>query len=127
MRVEWLRSLLSACEKFSPIATFCFFSAQSARPDSGGMSFALKIKGQAESALFVSNLERKFAFRPGYIARSGLRSSWKTADYVFKPLQRLIPTIGVTSDELARAMLETAMRDPRDSAVLESSQMPTLL
>ena len=87
------------------------------------MSFALKIKGKAESALFASVLKRKFAFRPGYISPSGPRSSWKPVDYVFKPLQGLMPAIGVTSDELARAMLETAMRDPRDSAVLEHGEI----
>ncbi|WP_368039865.1 NAD-dependent epimerase/dehydratase family protein [Ruegeria atlantica] len=125
--VEWLRALLSACEKVSPNATFCLFSAQGARPDGGGMSFALKIKGEAESALFASALERKFAFRPGYIAPSGPRSSWKPADYVFKPLQRLMPKIGVTSDELARAMLESPMRDPRESAVLENGEIRELL
>ncbi|WP_298913170.1 hypothetical protein [uncultured Roseobacter sp.] len=125
--VHWLRVLLTACETAVPKATFCLFSAQGARPDGGGMSFALKVKGEAESALFASDLERKFAFRPGYISPSGPRSSWKPADYVFKPLQRLVPTIGVTSDELARAMLETAMRDSRDSAVLENGDMRTLL
>ena len=125
--VHWLRALLAACETASPNATFCLFSAQGARPDGGGISFALKVKGKAESALFASDLERKFAFRPGYIAPSGPRSSWKPADYVLKPLQSLVPTIGVTSDELARAMLVSAMHDPRCSAVLENGEMRGLL
>lgn len=124
---DWLGALLAACETTAPKATFCLFSAQGARPDGGGMSFALKIKGKAENVLSASTVERKFAFRPGYIAPSGPRSSWKLADYVFKPLQRLMPSIGVTSDELARAMLETAKHDPRDSAVLENGEMRALL
>ncbi|WP_170574075.1 NAD-dependent epimerase/dehydratase family protein [Ruegeria atlantica] len=125
--VDWLRALLTACETAAPKAAFCLFSAQGARAEGGGMSFALKVKGEAENALFASTLKRKLIFRPGYIAPSGPRSSWKPADYVFKPLQRLVPTIGVTSDELARAMLETAMRDPRDTVVLENSDMRALL
>ncbi len=125
--VDWLRALLAACERSAPNATFCLFSAQGARPDGGGMSFALKTKGEAESKLFASDLERKFAFRPGYIAPSGLKNTWKMADYLFKPLQRLMPSIGVTSDELAQAMLHTAIHDPRRTAVLENGEMRRLL
>ena len=73
------------------------------------MSFALKFKGEAESKLFASDLERKFAFRPGFIAPSGPKNTWKMVDYLFKPLQWLMPSIGVTSDELAHAMLHTAI------------------
>ncbi|MBO9447455.1 hypothetical protein [Ruegeria sp. R14_0] len=73
------------------------------------MSFALKIKGEAESKLFAYDLERKFAFRPVYIAPTGPRNTWKMADYLFKPLQGLMPSINVTSDELAHAMLHTAI------------------
>lgn len=90
------------------------------------MSFALKVKGKAETELFASYVERKFAFRPGYIAPSGSRSRWKPADYLFKPERRLLPSIGVTSDELARAMLKTATDDSRDSAVLENGDMRAL-
>ncbi len=125
--VDWLRALLAACESSAPSAAFCLFSAQAARPDGGGMSFALKIKGEAENQLFASDLERKFAFRPGYIAPSGPRSTWKKADYLFKPLYRLMPSIGVTSDDLAHAMLHTAMHDHRHSAVLENGEMRALL
>ncbi|WP_170328892.1 NAD-dependent epimerase/dehydratase family protein [Ruegeria arenilitoris] len=124
--VDWMRALLAACERSAPGVTFCLFSAQGARSDGGGMSFALKIKGEAESKLFASDLERKFAFRPGYIAPSGPRSTWKMADHLFKPLQRLMPSIGVTSDELAHAMLYTAIHDRRCTAVLENGEMRTL-
>ncbi len=125
--VDWLRALLAACERTAPGVTFCLFSAQGARPDGGGMSFALKIKGKAESRLFASDLERKFAFRPSYIAPSGPRKMWKMTDYLFKPLQMLMPSIGITSDELAHAMLHTAIYDPRHTAVLENGEMHMLL
>lgn len=125
--VGWLGALLHACETTSPSMTFCLFSAQGARPDGGGMSFALKVKGKAETALFKSNIARKFAFRPGYIAPSGSRDGWKLADYLFVPVQRLMPSIGVTSNELALSMLKTATNDPRHSAVLENGDMRALL
>ncbi len=121
--VAWLRALLEAAEAETPLATFCLFSAQGARPDGGGPSFALRIKGQAETALFNASLARRFAFRPGYIAPSGPRSSWKLADHLFVPIQRLMPSIGVTADELASAMLDTARHDPRQDAVLENGEI----
>lgn len=124
--VDWLSALLRACQATVPDATFCLFSAQGARPDGGGMSYALQLKGKAETALFASNLDRKFAFRPGYIAPTG-SSRWKPADYLFTPLHRVIPSIGVTSDELAQAMLSTATHDSRSFAVLENGEMRSLL
>lgn len=125
--VGWLGALLRACEMASPSMTFCLFSAQGARPDGGGLSFALKIKGKAETILFASGIGRKFAFRPGYIAPCGPRAGWKLADHLMVPVQRLIPSIGVTSDELALSMLKTASDDPRQSAVLENGEMRALL
>ncbi len=125
--VHWLQALLKACEESCPGATFCLFSAQGARPEGGGMSFALRTKGQAETAFFASKVARKFAFRPGYIAPMGPRNTWKLADYLFVPVHRLMPSIGVTSDELAQAMLVTARRDPRQEAVLENGEMRLLL
>ncbi len=91
------------------------------------LSFALRVKGNAESELFASGVERTFAFRPGDIAPTGSRSNWKPTDYLFKPLQRLPPSIGVTSDEPAQAMLKTAIGDLRHSAILENSEMRELL
>lgn len=124
--VDWLNAILKACTVSAPGATFCLFSAQGARPDGGGMSFALKIKGKAETHLFSSGVKRKFAFRPGYIAPSGPMNGWKPSDYLFRPVQRLLPSIGITSDELAQAMLKTASADRRSSAVLENGEMRTL-
>lgn len=124
--VGWLTALLQACDAIAPEATFCLFSAQGARPDGGGMSYALRVRGAAETALFAAGIRRKFAFRPGYIAPSG-ESRWKPADYLFTPLHRLVLSIGVTADELAQAMLHTASFDQRSSAKLENSEMRDLL
>lgn len=124
--LDWLHALVRACESVQPDMTFCLFSAQGARPDGGGMSFALKIKGEAENALFASGISRKFAFRPGYIAPSGKRK-WKPADYLFTPLQRLLPSIGVTADKLAQAMLRSASGDHRTSAFIENGEMRALI
>lgn len=124
--LDWLEALLQACETMAPESTFCLFSAQGARPDGGGMSYALQVKGQAEKALFNSGIQRKFAFRPGYIAPSG-QSRWKPADHLFTPLHRLLPSIGVTADELAQAMLQTASYDQRSSAVIENNEMRRFL
>ncbi len=124
--VDWLINLTRSCEEATPDATFCLFSAQGARTDGGGMSFALRVKGEAETVLFASRIKRKFAFRPGYIAPSE-RSRWKPVDFLFARLHSLAPSIGVTSDELAQAMVITAINNTRSSAVLENSEMRALL
>ncbi|WP_170755642.1 NAD-dependent epimerase/dehydratase family protein [Ruegeria lacuscaerulensis] len=124
--VNWLINLVRACEETVPEATFCLFSAQGARTDGGGMSFALKVKGEAETVLFASHIKRKFAFRPGYIAPSE-RSRWKPLDYLFAPLHTLVPSIGVASDELAQAMIRTVINNESSSAVLENTEMRALL
>ncbi|NVO58508.1 NAD-dependent epimerase/dehydratase family protein [Rhodobacteraceae bacterium B1Z28] len=125
--VNWLEALLHACETASSSMTFCLFSAQGARPDRGGPSFALKIKGKAETELFASTIARKFAFWPDYIAPTGSRDGWKMADHLLVPLQRLVPSIGVTYNELAISMLKTATGDPRQSAVLENGELRAVL
>ena len=121
--LDWLEVLLGAVAARAPGATFCLFSAAGARPGGGGMSFALRTKGAAETLLFASPLPRKYAFRPGYIVPSRPRERPKLMDAVMAPLQRLIPAIGVTSDQLALAMIRTARADPRPAAVLENAEI----
>ncbi|WP_419910489.1 NAD-dependent epimerase/dehydratase family protein [Hoeflea sp.] len=124
--LTWLDALLQAASETAPQATFCLFSAAGARPDGGGLSFALRTKGAAENLLFEAALPRKFAFRPGYIAPSRPREKPKISDAIATPIFRLIPAIGVTSDELADAMLNVARNEQRSQAVFENSELRQL-
>ncbi len=121
--LTYLQALLDAAAGGAPQATFCLFSAAGARPDGGGFSFALRTKGAAENLLFASTLPRKYAFRPGYIAPSRPRERPKLSDTLAMPVFRLVPAIGISSDDLAQAMLHAARHETRDSAVFENGEM----
>lgn len=127
LTVEWLDSVLRATEQAAPKATFCLFSASGARPDGGGMSFALRVKGEAENTLFAANLPRKFAFRPAAISPSIPRPRPLVGDWLASFLVRWLPFTGITSSDLAKAMIATAQHDTRTEAVLENSEMRALL
>ena len=124
--VDWLDVLLRAIEDAAPSAQFGLFSAASARPDGRGLSFALRVKGEAENRLFASSLRRKFAFRPAAIVPSIPREQPQFGDHVASLLVPLFPSAGITSNDLVRAMLTTMRRDRRPSAVLENSELRAL-
>lgn len=121
--VDWLGNLLRATEQAAPGAHVALFSAAGARPDGGGFSFALRIKGEAENRLFESALPRKIAFRPAVIAPSVHRDRPTLGDRIATLVVPLIPASGMWSDDIAHAMLATMRRDTRTSAVLENRDM----
>ena len=125
--VDWLDAMLRAVEEAAPEAQFALFSAAGARPDGGGASFALRIKGAAETRLFASTLPRKFAFRPGVIAPSVPRARPSLGDCLASFLVGLVPASGVTSDDLAQAMLNTMRRDTRPQAVLTNRDLRLMI
>lgn len=97
----------------SPGAAFCFLSGQGADP--GGksrMSFA-RYKGMAEKALLSAGFCRVHIFRPGYIypitPRREPNASYSLMRALYPLIRRIHPNIGLSSDELARAMVETGL------------------
>ena len=125
--LTYLQALLDAAANNAPQSTFCLFSAAGARPDGGGLSFALRTKGGAENILFASPLPRKYAFRPAYIAPSHPREKPKFSDTLMTPIFRLLPAIGITSHDLAEAMLHAARHEGRSEAVFENGEMRRML
>ena len=121
--VDWLETLLRATEQAAPEAQFALFSAAGARPDGGGFTFSLRTKGAAENRLFESTLPRKFAFRPAAIAPSVRKAHPSLGDRMASVLVSLVPASGITSDNLARAMLTIMQSDARNSAVVENSEI----
>lgn len=125
--LTYLQALLDAAAKSAPQSTFCLFSAAGARPDGGGLSFALRTKGGAENLLFASTLPRKYAFRPAYIAPSHPREKPKFSDTLMTPIFRLLPAIGIISHDLAEVMLYAARHEARSEAVFENGEMRRML
>ncbi len=121
--VDYLANLLSVLERVAPKAAFVTFTTEGARPDGRSWIRTLNVKGEAERLVLGSRLPRRYVFRPGYIYPSRPRARPVFYDLVMQPVFRLMPSIGIESADLARAMLETGMNDPRPEAVIENREI----
>ncbi|HSF93866.1 MAG TPA: hypothetical protein VLA52_02485 [Thermohalobaculum sp.] len=121
--VAYLAALLAVLKAESAQATFCYFGAEGTRRDGKSWVPALNVKGRAERMVIEAGFPRRYFFRPAYICPSRPRAHPVFYDPVMKPLFRLFPWLGISSADLARAMVETALTDPRAEAVLENREM----
>ncbi|CAN5193102.1 hypothetical protein BH09BAC5_BH09BAC5_06390 [soil metagenome] len=94
------------------------------------MQFA-RDKGAAEKYLISLNFDRLHIFRPGYIypvnPRKEPNFSYKIMRVLYKPLHFLYPNIGISSENLAKVMINAGFnktekiifenRDIRNSAM----------
>lgn len=127
--VDWPADFARAFARANPHAALCFLGAEGADP-SGRSRFAYRRhKGTAETALRASGLARLHLFRPGYIypvvPRAEPNVFYRLLRLVWPLARRLRPDVGVTSVELARAMLEVGL-DPRlatDGPVIEHREI----
>ena len=94
------------------------------------MVFA-RAKGRAENMLNQTRFPRKHIFRPGYIHPSGNRKppglSYKLLLPVIGLLFKLFPGIGISSSDLARAMVDVGLNSQSKSRVFEASEIKLLL
>ena len=107
--VEFARTLVVR----SPGATFCLLSGQGAdRTEKSRIAFA-RYKGAAENQLLELGFPRVHVFRPGYIypvtPRDEPNLSYRVLRWLYPLLRRVYPDIGISSDDLARAMLGAAL------------------
>ena len=106
---DYLRNIAQAVA--SKGLTFCLFSAQGANPNSK-ILFA-KWKGKAEHALQSLPFKKIYIFRPGYISPRSKRKSPTIYEPLFEPifplLNLLVPNYCTTAENLAKAMVTTAV------------------
>ena len=108
--VDYTRSFATLLREKSPTAAFCFLSGEGAdRTEKSGMMFA-RDKGAAENLLVALQFARLHVFRPGYIYPSQPRVepnwTYSLMRVLYKPvMSKVYPNGGVTSDELADAMV----------------------
>lgn len=124
--IGYLDALIREMEIASPEMAFCYFSAEGARRDGRSSVPALNVKGRAERRVSEARFPRKYFFRPGYIRPSRPRANPVFYDPLMTPVFRLVPTIGIESSDLARAMIETGLNDPRPEAILGNREMRAL-
>ena len=108
--IEFARVLRAS----SPGAAFSFLSGMGA--DQTGRSrvpFA-RYKGEAEKALLAAGFPRLYIFRPAYIypvkSRSEPNFNYRLLRAIYPVFRRLFPNQVIPADDLARAMVDVAVR-----------------
>ena len=123
--IEFARVLRAS----SPGAAFSFLSGMGA--DQTGRSsvpFA-RYKGEAEKALLAAGFPRLYIFRPAYIypvePRKEPNFSYRLLRTIYPVFRRLFPNQVIPADDLARAMVDVALRGKREreSVVLENREI----
>jgi uncharacterized protein YbjT (DUF2867 family) len=120
--IEFARVLRAS----SPGAAFSFLSGMGA--DQTGRSRVLfaRYKGEAEKALLAAGFPRLYIFRPAYIypvkPRAEPNFSYRLLRAIYPVFRRLFPGQVIPVDDLARAMVDVAIRgkSERESVVLEN-------
>ena len=128
--VEFARVLRGS----SPAATFSFLSGSGA--DQSGrsrMAFA-RYKGAAEKSLVATGFPQVYLFRPAYIypvePRKEPNVSYRLLRTVYPVFRRLFPNQVVRADDLARAMVNAAVRgvgNDQQAVVLENRDIQALV
>lgn len=109
--VDYTRVFAETLKQMSPEVVFCFLSGQGAdRTEKSKLMFA-QDKGIAENILEQLAFKQLTIVRPGYIYPVAPRKEpnffYRLSRFLYKPfLSKLYPNIGLTSLQLARAMVK---------------------
>jgi hypothetical protein len=111
--VDYTVAFAAALFAESPNVAFCFLSGQGADPtEQSRISFA-RYKGMAENALLAKGFLRMHIFRPGYIypvtPREEPNLTYRIMRSLYPVVRHLYPNIGVSSEDLARVMLNAGL------------------
>jgi uncharacterized protein YbjT (DUF2867 family) len=117
----------------SPNAVFSFLSGSGAdQTGRSRMAFA-RYKGEAEKALITAGFPRVYMFRPAYIypvePRKEPNFSYRLLRTIYPVFRRLFPNQVIPADDLARAMVDVAVRGKREreSLVLENREIRAMV
>jgi len=104
----------------SPGATFSFLSGSGADPTGRGRIAFARYKGQAENALRAMAFPRVYIFRPAYIypvePRREPNFSYQLLRAIYPVFRVLFPNQVIPADDLARAMVDVALRETQETA-----------
>jgi uncharacterized protein YbjT (DUF2867 family) len=110
----------------SPDAAFSFLSGSGADPTGRSRIAFARYKGEAESALRATGFPSVYIFRPAYIypvePRKEPNFSYRLLRWSYPIFRALFPNQVIRADDLARAMVDVAVRDTqeRGSTVFEN-------
>ena len=108
--VEFARVLRAS----SPSATFAFLSGSGADPTGRSRMAFARYKGEAEKALSEAGFPRVYIFRPAYIypvqPRREPNVSYRVLRAIYPAFRLLFPNQVIRADDLARTMVDAAVR-----------------
>jgi uncharacterized protein YbjT (DUF2867 family) len=103
----------------SPGAAFSFLSGNGADPTGRSRIPFARYKGEAETALLKTGFSRVYLFRPAYIypvePRKEPNFGYRLLRAVYPVFRVLFPNQVIRADDLARAMVEVALRGTMES------------
>src|SRR6202049_4857851 len=116
--VEFARVLRAS----SPNATFAFLSGSGADPTGRSRMAFARYKGEAEKALSAAGFPRLCIFRPAYIypvqPRREPNFSYRLLRAIYPAFHVLFPNQVIRADDLARTMVDVAVRGPGEGRTL---------
>src|SRR6476661_7724416 len=116
--VEFARVLRAS----SPNATFAFLSGAGADPTGRSRMAFARYKGEAENALSATGFPRVYMFRPAYIypvqPRREPNVSYRLLRAIYPVFRVLFPNQVIRADDLARTMVDAALREPGEGRAL---------
>src|SRR6476660_647361 len=116
--VEFARVLRAS----SPDATFAFLSGGGADPTGRSPIAFARYKGEAENALSAAGFPRVYIFRPAYIypvqPRREPNVSYRLLRALYPAFRVLFPNLVIRADDLARAMVDVAVRGAGEGRTL---------
>jgi uncharacterized protein YbjT (DUF2867 family) len=127
--VEFARVLRGS----SPDAAFSFLSGSGADPTGRSRIPFARYKGEAEKALLAAGFPRVCIFRPAYIypvePRKEPNFSYRLLRGIYPVFRVLFPNLVIRADDLARAMVEAAIRgtEEREGLVLENRDIRSMV
>jgi len=117
----------------SPEATFAFLSGSGADPTGRSrMSFA-RYKGEAENALLARGFASVYIFRPAYIypvtSRREPNFGYRLLRAIYPAFRVLFPNQVIRADDLARAMVDVAVRgtEERRELIFENRDIQAIV
>jgi uncharacterized protein YbjT (DUF2867 family) len=117
----------------SPGAAFSFLSGSGAdQTGRSRMAFA-RYKGEAENSLLAAGFPRLYIFRPAYIypvePRKEPNFSYRLLRAIYPVFRVLFPNQVIPADDLARAMIDVAVSDMRESEsrILENRDIRSMV
>jgi len=136
--VEYTVEFARVLHGSSPGAAFSFLSGNGADPTGRSRMPFARYKGEAENALLAAGFPHVYIFRPAYIypvePRKEPNFSYRLLRAIYPPFRILFPNQVIRADDLARAMVDAAVRgtgnrgpifENRDIRALADSLHPT--